>query len=57
MAGLVSGAVLLLILRPATLPLFQCVDAGADEVIPALVSTIPFLAGLFILIAVLLLTR
>jgi membrane associated rhomboid family serine protease len=56
-AGAASGAVFLLIVRPANLTLFQCLDAGTDEVIPALVSTIPVLVGLFILIAVLLLTR
>jgi membrane associated rhomboid family serine protease len=56
-AGAVLGAALLLIFRPANLTLFRCMDSGTDEVIPALVSTIPVLAGLFILIAVLLLTR
>lgn len=56
-AGAVAGVALLLIVRPANLALFRCVDSGTDEVVPALVSTIPVLAGLFILIAVLLLTR
>jgi membrane associated rhomboid family serine protease len=55
--GGLAGSLFLLMFQPANVSLFQCNDSENDEVASALISSVPILAFLFILTAILLLTR